>query len=180
MNSLDEAWRWYRETRTQLSLFGRLGRSYWGELPWGGGLGRDSKFVDLEGKQVAVSSEFCLEHLDDLAVLVLFSVFEGTVRERVLTGIKLERANIKDRHLLSILDSALDGIENGSFYNNVLRVFKVQDANLVEEVNQVRQYRNWVAHGRRSRLRADVSPKAAYERLKRFLALLDAGDTEAV
>jgi hypothetical protein len=43
------------------------------------------------------------------------------------------------------------------------------DVNLTEEVNQVRRYRNWVAHGRRMEQPAAVDPATAYDRLKRFL-----------
>jgi hypothetical protein len=51
----------------------------------------------------------------------------------------------------------------------VLDVFKGQNADFVEEVNQVRRYRNWVAHGRRATAPPFVDPEMAYERLKRFL-----------
>ena len=46
-----------------------------------------------------------------------------------------------------ILDEAIQDIEQGSIFR-VLDVFKGQDVDFVEEVNQVRRYRNWVAHGR--------------------------------
>jgi hypothetical protein len=59
-------------------------------------------------------------------------------------------------------------IEQGSFFN-VLEPYKDLDANLVEQVNQVRRYRNWVAHGRRTEQPAAVDPKTAYDRLKQFL-----------
>jgi hypothetical protein len=39
----------------------------------------------------------------------------------------------------------------------------------VEEVNQVRQYRNRVAHGRRGNPPFSLDPETASERLKRFL-----------
>jgi hypothetical protein len=65
-----------------------------------------------------------------------------------------------------------DSIEQGSFFR-VLEPYKDVDANLVEEVNQVRRYRNWVAHGRRTDQPAAVDPTTAYGRLKRFLARLD-------
>jgi hypothetical protein len=66
-----------------------------------------------------------------------------------------------------------DGIEQGSFFK-VLEPYKDLDANLIEEVNQVRRYRNWVAHGRRTEQPSAVSPATAYDRLKRFLDLLGA------
>lgn len=45
---------------------------------------------------------------------------------------------------------------------------------LIEQVNQVRRYRNWVAHGRREDMRpeAEVYPKTAYDRLQKILTAL--------
>ena len=45
-------------------------------------------------------------------------------------------------------------------------------ANLIEEVNQVRDYRNWVAHGRQGETIATVTPRMTYERLARLLAVV--------
>jgi hypothetical protein len=47
---------------------------------------------------------------------------------------------------------------------------------LVEEVSQVREYRNFVAHGRQEGKRpANVTPRMAYQRLGRFLAAVGLG-----
>lgn len=62
----------------------------------------------------------------------------------------------------------MEQIAEGSFFR-VLQPFKDVDANLVEEVNQVRRYRNWVAHGRGGEEPANVTPSIAYDRLQRFL-----------
>jgi hypothetical protein len=68
--------------------------------------------------------------------------------------------------------------EEGSFYNNVLDLFKRSGnepessaANFfVEEVSQVRRYRNWVAHGRRPEKKPFMLvPKDAFDRLMAFL-----------
>ena len=61
----------------------------------------------------------------------------------------------------------------------VLEVFKGRDAGLVEEVNQVRSYRNRAAHGRRTAKPAAVDPETAFRRLKEFLDVLGIG-TEKV
>jgi hypothetical protein len=143
-------------------------------LPWQGKLARDDKFANLEGDSVAAGAESCLEHLDDLAVLVLFSFFESELRERVLSEIKSERAKLFHEHIMKIVDDALEGIENGSFYR-ILEIYKRQDADLVEQVNQVRRYRNWVAHGKRSNRPATVDPRMAFERLRRFLDRFERG-----
>ena len=48
-----------------------------------------------------------------------------------------------------------------------------QASDLVEEVNQVRKYRNWVSHGKRGERPDNVEPPMAFDRLRRFLQFLD-------
>jgi hypothetical protein len=116
-----------------------------------------------------------LNDLDDLCVLLLFSVFEMTVRERALSDIARELPELHHPILMQAVMNVNETIENGSFYR-VLDAFKSLDSSLVEEVNQVRRYRNWVAHGRRGIQPDNVSPAIAYDRLGRFLQRL--GDRE--
>jgi hypothetical protein len=71
----------------------------------------------------------------------------------------------------TIVKDAAQQIEHGSFYR-VLQVFKGRDASLVEEVNQVRKYRNLVAHGRRTAKPDAVDPETTFGRLKEFLDVL--------
>ncbi len=69
-------------------------------------------------------------------------------------------------HLLLVkaTSDAIERIEKGSFYQ-VLESYKSLDRDLVEQVNQVRKYRNWVAHGKRGASPSAVDPRAAYDRL---------------
>jgi hypothetical protein len=171
MKTLEDAWKWYVTTKTQLQLLGRLGQKYWDDLPWEGRLARDDRFKMLDPQVVEAGSVFCLEHLDDFAILVLFSVFESIVRDKVISDIQNERGRLSGALVTRIVDDAVQKIEEGSFFR-VLELFKNQDANLVEEVNQVRNYRNWVAHGRRNTRPDNVEPRTAFDRLKRFLDTL--------
>jgi hypothetical protein len=169
MMSLGDAWDWYVKTKKQLMLFGRIGRKHWDNLPWDGPLGRDDKLKSLESAAIIKEAEFCLEHLDDFAILVLFSAFESAVREQVLSIIEGERDQLNRALIVQFLDEAARETKRGRV-GRILRYFKNQEAGLVEEVNQVRRYRNWVAHGRRGEAPAAVDPATAYQRLSRFLA----------
>jgi hypothetical protein len=146
----------------------RLGGKYWDDLPWDGDLGRDNRLGNLESTQVEEMSRAVLDDLDDLCVLLLFSVFESHVRERSLADVAKELPPLRHPALLQAVDELNDTIGHGSFYR-VLEAYKSLDADLIEEVNQVRRYRNWVAHGRRGDQPDNVSPRDAYQRLKRFL-----------
>jgi hypothetical protein len=168
MMTLDEAWEWYGKTKEQLTVFGRIGRKHWEHLPWKGELGKDDKLKTLVAGDIIADTNFCLDHLNDFAVLILFSAFESVIRERVRSDVRNARELLDHPLVTRILDESIQDIEQGSIFR-VLDVFKGQDANLVEEVNQVRRYRNWVAHGRRGEPASAVDPEAAYQRLKHFL-----------
>jgi hypothetical protein len=168
MMTLDEAWNWYEKTKRQLSLFGRIGRKHWENLPWDGEIGRDDQLKPLVASGIVADTNFCLDHLNDFAVLILFSAFESILRDRAQSDVKSERNRLNHPLVTRILDEAIQDIGQSSIFR-VLDVFKGQDANLVEEVNQVRRYRNWVAHGRRREPQSAVDPEAAYDRLNRFL-----------
>lgn len=168
MMTLDEAWNWYVRTRKQLALLGRIGRKYWEGLPWQGELGRDAKLKHVRADDLVADTDFSLDHLDDFAILILFSAFESILRDRARIDVQNERDRLVHPLVTRILDDAARDLDQSSIFR-VLDVFKGQDANLVEEVNQVRRYRNWVAHGRRGNAPSGIDPEAAYDRLKRFL-----------
>ncbi len=65
----------------------------------------------------------------------------------------------------------MNAIENGSF-GRVTESYKAMDVDLTEQVNQVRKYRNWVAHGRRGMPENQVAPDSAIERLGHYLRRL--------
>jgi hypothetical protein len=179
MNTLEDAWNWYQEAKVQVGLVSRLASAYWQDLPWEGDLGRDDRFKGLERKKLEEDARSTLDQLEDLAVLVLFSVFESQVRERLVAELReevLEKA-ISHSVLLQAVDDLIRQVEEGSFFR-VLSPFKPSDHNLVEEVNQVRRYRNWVAHGKRGKKPPAVDPRLAYDRLTRFWKLIHLQSTE--
>jgi hypothetical protein len=180
MMTLDEARDWYLTARSHLGLFGRFGKKYWDGLPWDGPLGKDDTFKEVESDRIVEGAVFCLDHLDDFAVLILFSVFESIVRDRVLSDISEERSRLTHALLIKLVDDSIQDVESGSFFR-VLEVFKsAKTPDLVEEVNQVRKYRNWVAHGRRTDRPEAVDPETAFSRLKRFLELIDSEHNPAI
>jgi len=176
MNTLADAWEEYLSTRRNLGRMQRISKKYWQEIPWeSAAIGRDDEFRTLEASDIEAESTASLEPIDDLAVVVLFSVFEAVVRSHIVGRIQPEATSLSDPILKHAADEAIRGVEEGSFFLRVLEPLKEQgrvSPDLVTQVNQVRDYRNWVAHGRRERPRNKIDPKAAYARLKEFLDVL--------
>ncbi len=142
-------------------------------------LHRDDKFRTIESATIRDLAKRVTEDLDDMAVLLLFSVFEATVRDRTL--VEMDRELEKPpRHLVlkKAVGDAKDTIEHGSF-GRLTESYKDLDPKLRTMVDQVRHYRNWVAHGRRGSVKNNIDPKAARTRLEQFLKLLDADSAVA-
>ena len=88
--SLADAWQWYDGTRTLTLAMRQLGKRHWDSLPWEGELGRDTRLRHLDAPDILGRSQVVLGDLDDLCVLLLFSVFEARVRARVLEDVDRE------------------------------------------------------------------------------------------
>jgi hypothetical protein len=176
MKTLADAWDWYRSTRLSLEQIQRIGRKYWDEIPWEtAAIGRDDDSRMVEAEDIEVATKASLAPIDDLAVVVLFSVFESLVRIFLVGLIKPEAVELSNPILKEAADDAIRGVEEGSFYRRVLEPLKQQErvpADLVTQVDQVRDYRNWVAHGRRDTPTNNITPSAAFARLGAFLDAL--------
>ena len=173
MRTLEDSWKWYSDNRRLLRLMSRIGRLYWDKLPWDE-MRKDDHFKMLDGLDVQTDADAALAEFDDLAVFVIFSIFEAIVRDHVANDVEAEVRGLKHVALQRAASRMKQNIEEGGFSDNVLDLFKKVDHNLVEKVNQVRRYRNWVAHGRRTDKRPiEIDPKEAYERLSAFLTLIE-------
>ncbi len=172
MNTLPDAWKWYLQTKSNLKRIQRLANRCWDELPWEGRLGSDPQFRNLDATDVERETSESLNELEDFAVFILFSVFESEVRGHAMASTEAERGSVRHPLLIHWMKQASMAIEEGSFFRT-LETFKSPELNnLIEEVNQVRKYRNWVAHGRRNSQPDFVTPQIALERLTRFLSAI--------
>ena len=96
------------------------------------------------------------------------------VRDYLIELVAPHAESITDPILREAAEVAIQGVQDGSFYHRVLEPLKKQDrvsGSLITQVDQVRDYRNWVAHGRRDAPTNNVTPKAAYDRLSEFSGL---------
>lgn len=179
MNTLEDAWAWYTAVAKNANRLNHLA-AHWDDLPWGvgfewvGRLERDNVLRHVDSGKMRDDARRAASGLDDLAVLVLFSVFEAVVRDGIEEQVRPEIEQLRHPTLVKAGSDVLDAISQGSFFR-LLEPYKSDaHAGLVEQVNQIRKYRNWVAHGRRPEKQPDsfVTPDIAYDRRSRFLAVL--------
>jgi hypothetical protein len=82
ISSLDDAWAWYHCVRTLARDMDRLGERFWNREEWAEVLGRDNRFRSVKPIDLQDSAKTISDDLDDLAVLLMVSVFEAMVRDR--------------------------------------------------------------------------------------------------
>jgi hypothetical protein len=176
MRTLADAWNWYEATKKCLWGMKRLGEKHWDHPSLAdASIWQDDFFRQLEATKILEETIISLQPIEDLAVLVMFSVFERRVRDYLTGLIKPQADQVTDPILKAAADDAMQGVAEGSFYRRVLEPLKNQgrvSASLVTQVDQVRDYRNWVAHGRDLPPANNVTPQMAYDRLSEFLAAL--------
>jgi hypothetical protein len=149
IQTLDDAWNWYGAVKTLAEDMRKLAAK-WDNPELQQVLSRDNRLRERTAGDLMDRAEATLEDLDDLAVLLMFSVFEASVRDRAKADVDRETASIQHPAVLRAVKDLKDAIENGSF-GRVTESYKTMDIDLTEQVNQVRKFRNWVAHGRRGR-----------------------------
>jgi hypothetical protein len=178
MRTLDDAWAWYRAVAEGAKRLVHLSK-FWDALPWDKeddwvkSLTRDNVLKDVNAQRMRDDARVTNE-LDDLAILLLFSVFEANIRDLVESQVQPEIAHLQHRALKNAAEELLDSIREGSFGFLLARLKEATSNDLIAQVDQIRKYRNWVAHGRRDDMKPDnlVKPQQAYERLTAFLAFV--------
>ncbi len=179
MRTLREALDWFVSTRTNLERMRRLGTKHWNHPSLkGASIWDDEKFKRVESVAIVAETTAAIQPLEDLGILVLFSVFEAFVRDHLERVVKPHATKIEHPVLVSAAEDALEGLRQGSFANKVLKPLQDQltiTPALSEKVKQVRDYRNWIAHGRRLPKASNIvnlTVEETFDRLKEFLDVL--------
>ncbi|MBV9122252.1 MAG: hypothetical protein JO112_02690, partial [Planctomycetes bacterium] len=116
MASLEDAWQWYASVKELTLAMFALGKKHWDSLPWQGPLGQDERLRHTEAPEILDRVKVILSDLDDLGVLLLFSVFEATVRERALADVAAELPTLRHPALQQAVRTLTEALEHGSFY----------------------------------------------------------------
>jgi hypothetical protein len=84
MKTLMDAWKWYDSARINLIRMRRLGTHHWSHPSLrSASIWSDERFKEVEAKDIEMETNLAIKPLDDLGVLVLFSVFEAAVRDHL-------------------------------------------------------------------------------------------------
>ena len=165
IRTLDEAWEWSQSVDRLVRNMQRMAAKYWDRDELATLLERDGVFRDRTAASIEDDAKRVLDDLLDLSVLILFSVFEAEVRD--LAGVDADRLIREVQHpaMLSGARDLRESIKRGSF-GKVTSAYRPMDVNLTAQIDQIRDYRNWVAHGRRDFIDNLTYPERAIMRMR--------------
>ncbi|MBP3958189.1 hypothetical protein J8F10_23315 [Gemmata sp. G18] len=135
-------------------------------------LERDNLLGQLERETVSADANSAESRLDDLAIIELFSIFEGIVRTLIAEQVRAVSVSLTHPMLKAAARNAVEAAEHRSFAEILKSYSQGGHADIAEQVRQVRRYRNWISHGRRGKVLPKVEPRTAHDRLRRFLELI--------
>ena len=172
MSRLDEVWEWYEAARDSLRIVRSLLETQPDAIP--PSLAAGTVFETQPRSEVLQRLRQAEQELDDLTIVALWASFEQQVLDHLEQAVQRTlKQKRRDRLQQRILQERLAKPRYWRF-EEVLDLYKeIIDPQLVGDVKQVLQYRNWVAHGRTSRMPPNIIPRIAYERLKDFLGQLN-------
>lgn len=167
MNKLQEIMQWYKLTIESQRITLKILNSSPELVPLDSSL---AEYKLSEAKEILLKAE---NELNDLTVLSLVAVFEQLVID-YLKDLGMETIK-KEEEILSksVLKYALKNSDRWHF-KDILDIFKSIISNeLVGNVKQVYDYRNWVAHGKKETTSVTkIDPDVAYDRLSEFIGRL--------
>jgi hypothetical protein len=173
IRTLDDAYHWYEAVTRLTHNMRRMALKYWDSEELSEVLARDNAFRERTSAAILDDADQVLEDLEDLAVLVLFTVFEAEVRE--IAQVDVERLRREMSHPAMIIASRdlEDAIKRGSF-SKITAAYQPMDVDLTAQIDQIRGFRNWVGHGRRDSAKNLTNPESAIARMRNYVEKLGA------
>jgi hypothetical protein len=168
IQTLDDAWEWYKAVDRLCRQMQRMATKYWDRDELSDLLAHDNTFRDRTAAAIQDDARRVFNDLEDLAVLVLFTVFEAEVRE--IAQLDAERLLQEMTHpaMQSAAKELQEAVEKGSF-SKLTAAYKPMDVDGTAQIDQIRGFRNWVAHGRRGPLENSIDPEKAIARMRLYV-----------
>lgn len=165
---LTEIKSWYEVSRASLSELYRAVHKNPARISLMLGSVAPTKWVALQYIQMAQ------REIGDLAILALFAAFEQSILdhfENLVTAMLKRTKDPLKRRILKGQEQLRK--PRKAPIRDILEYYKaIVDPDLVGQVKQILDYRNWVAHGKRGPMPINVTPEIAFERLNKFLEAL--------
>ncbi|PMS37341.1 hypothetical protein B0G57_116106 [Trinickia symbiotica] len=131
---------------------------------------RRTEFIGATPEQANAALDGAVKQAADLAILALFATFERCVIEHLQTANRLFAAGYPQQYSTRLSEKFESEVEYWRF-GEVLDLFKSEvDSNLIGQVKQIKQYRDWIAHQNPNKpTPTQATPETTFDVLTRMI-----------
>jgi hypothetical protein len=131
---------------------------------------RRTQFIEATPEEANTALEDAAKQAADLAILALFATFERFVIEHLQTANRLLAAGYPQQYANKLAEKFESEVEYWRF-SEILNLFKGEvDSDLIGQVKQIKQYRDWIAHQNPSKpTPTQAAPETAFDVLTRMI-----------
>ncbi|MFM0646605.1 hypothetical protein PQR14_19950 [Paraburkholderia bryophila] len=131
---------------------------------------RRTQFTGATPEDANIALEDAAKQAADLAILALFATFERFVIEHLQTANRLLATGYPQQYANRLAEKFETEVEYWRF-GEILNLFKGEvDADLIEQVKQIKQYRDWIAHQNPCKsIPTQVAPETVFDVLTRMI-----------
>ncbi|RFU48068.1 hypothetical protein [Paraburkholderia sp. DHOC27] len=129
-----------------------------------------TRFIGAAPEETKAALEDAAKQAADLAILALFATFERFVIEHLQTANRLLAAGYPRQYAQKLAEKFESEVEYWRF-GEILNLFKGEvDSDLIGQVKQIKQYRDWIAHQNPGRpTPMQITPETAFDVLTRMI-----------
>ncbi|MDR6495976.1 hypothetical protein J2797_005901 [Paraburkholderia terricola] len=131
---------------------------------------RRTRFIGATPEEANTALEDAAKQAADLAILALFATFERFVIEHLQTANRLLAAGYPQQYSTKLTEKFESEVEYWRFVE-ILNLFKGEvDPDLIGQVKQIKQYRDWIAHQNPNKpTPTQATPETAFDILTRMI-----------
>lgn len=131
---------------------------------------RRTQFIGATQEEANTVLQDAAKQAADLAILALFATFERFVIEHLQTANRLLAAGYPEQYSARLAEKFESEVEYWRFVE-ILNLFKGEvDADLIGQVKQIKQYRDWIAHQNPNKpTPTQATPETAFDVLTKMI-----------
>ena len=131
---------------------------------------RRTQFIGATEQEASAVLQDAAKQAADLAILALFATFERFVIEHLQTANRLLAEGYPQHYSAKLAEKFESEVEYWRF-GEILNLFKGEvDADLIGQVKQIKQYRDWIAHQNPNKpTPTQATPETAFDVLTRMI-----------
>lgn len=128
-----------------------------------------SRFISMTPDEIQSELGTAINDIEESAIISLIFKFEPLITEKAKTGLESRISRETDKLNISLYDYARKNLKRIPFKNKLAVFSDKVNGEMIEEIVDLYDFRNWVVHGKKGDKNPTPNPHIVYDLLTKFL-----------